>query len=568
VYVSAQSRLRLSYLAKATLVALVYFSAARLSLALAIPPGYATPVWPPSGIAVASVLLIGNRVWPGIWLGAFLANAGVESSVLSAVAIATGNTLEACIAAMLTRRFVGERGRLERVEDVFRFILLAAVGATVAATAGFASLWLGHELVPASAFRNWWTWWQGDFAGIIVVAPLILSWSSAGTAAWSAQRNIEAACFGLLLVATAVIISGEAASHFVPFSLTFIALPFIIWAAFRLGEREATSAIAVVCGVAVWYAVDRRELFASLPLNELLLMLLTFISMVVATGLTLVTLVNEHRRVSAALRATGAEIEVHNISERTTEARALEKRLRTAIEGEEFVLHYQPQVDVDTRRITGLEALIRWQSPELGLIPPEQFVPALEETGMILQAGEWALRRAIQDQKLWASGGLDVPRVAVNVSAVQLRQRDFVDSVRDALEGRRTIDIEITESRIMDEIDANIEKLKQLRSLGVRIAIDDFGTGYSSLAYLARLPVHALKIDRSFIQRMLKDDETMAVVQTIIALAHSLELATVAEGVETEEQADVLALLRCEQMQGYLIGMPQPQEQLTTLLRR
>ena len=568
MYVSAESRLRLSYLAKAALVALVYFSAARLSLALAIPPGYATPVWPPSGIAVASALLIGNRVWPGIWLGAFLANVGVEASVLSAAAIATGNTLEACIAATLARRFVGERGQLERVEDVFRFILLAAVSATVAATAGFACLWLGHELVPGSALRNWWTWWQGDFAGIILVAPLILSWSSASAAAWSAQKTIEAACFGLLLLATAVIISSEAASHFVPFSLTFIALPFIIWAAFRLGEREATSAIAVVCGVAVWYAVDRRELFASLPLNELLLMLLTFISMVVATGLTLVTLAKEHRRANAALAARGAEIEVHNISERTTEARALEKRLRTAIEREEFVLHYQPQVDVDTRRITGLEALIRWNSPELGLVPPKQFVPALEETGMILQAGEWALRRAIQDQKLWASGGLDVPRVAVNVSAVQLRQRDFVDSVRHALEGRRTIDIEITESRIMDEIDANIEKLKQLRSLGVRIAIDDFGTGYSSLAYLARLPVHALKIDQSFIQRMLKDDETMAVVQTIIALAHSLELSTVAEGVETEEQADVLALLRCERMQGYLIGTPQPREQLTTLLRR
>ena len=563
MHVSADARLRLSYLAKATLLALVYFSAARLSLALAIPPGYATPVWPPSGIAVASVLLLGNRIWPGIWLGAFLANVGVESSVLSAIAIATGNTLEACIAATLTRRFVGERSPLERVEDVFRFILLAAVSASVAATGGLVSMSLGHELVQGSAFRNWWTWWQGDFAGIILVAPLILSWSSSEGAAWSPQKRVEAACFALLLVVAAIAISSEAASNFVPFSLTFIALPFILWAALRLGQREVTTAVAVVCGVAIWYALDRREVFASLPLNELLLMLLTFISMVVATGLTLVSVVNE-------LQAKGNRSFLHRrgAAEPPAEKLALEDKLRKAIEREEFVLHYQPQVDVDTRRISGLEALIRWNSPELGLVAPQQFVPLLEETGMILQAGQWAFDRAVRDQGLWASDGVDVPRIAINVSATQLRQPDFVDSLRDALGDRRTIDVEITESRIMDEIDANIEKLKQLRSLGVRIAIDDFGTGYSSLAYLARLPVHALKIDRSFIQRMLKDDETMAVVQTIIALAHALELSTVAEGVETEEQADVLALLRCERMQGYLIGRPQPREQLTALLRR
>jgi EAL domain-containing protein (putative c-di-GMP-specific phosphodiesterase class I)/integral membrane sensor domain MASE1 len=562
VYVPAVSRLRLSFLAKATLVALVYFAAARLSLVLAIPPGYATPVWPPSGIAVASALLLGNRIWPGVWLGAFLANVGVEASVLPAIAIATGNTLEACIAAMLTRRFAGERPPLERVEDVFRFILLAAVGASVAATGGLLSMWLWHELAAGSAFRNWWTWWQGDFAGIILVAPLILSWSSADGTAWSAQKRVEAACFGFFLIVTAVAISSEAASNFVPFSLTFIALPFILWAAFRFGQREVTTAIAVVCGVAVWYALDRREVFASLPLNELLLMLLTFISLVVATGLTLASVVSElqAKRERSFGHRSGA-------SGRVAEQVALENRLRTALEREEFVLYYQPQVDVDTRRLTGLEALIRWNSPDLGLVAPQQFIPSLEETGLILQVGQWALKRAVHDQALWTSEGVEVPRVAINVSAIQLRQPDFVDSVRDALQGRCSVDLEITESRIMEEIDANIEKLKQLRSLGVRIAIDDFGTGYSSLAYLARLPVHALKIDRTFIQGMLKDDETMAVVQTIIALGHSLELVTVAEGVETEEQADVLALLRCERMQGYLIGMPQPREQLAEVLR-
>ncbi len=562
MHVPAVSWPRLSFLVKLTLVALVYFTAARLSLALAIPPGYATPVWPPSGIAVASALLLGNRIWPGVWLGAFLANVGVEASVLSAIVIATGNALEACIAATLTRRFAAERAPLERVEDVFRFILLAALSASVAATLGVASMWLWHELAPGSAFRNWWTWWQGDFAGIILVAPLILSWSSAQGAAWSSQKRIEAACFGLLLVVTALAISSEAASHFVPFSLTFIALPFILWAAFRFGQREVTTAVAVVCGVAVWYALDRREVFASLPLNELLLMLLTFISMVVATGLTLASVVSE-------LQAKREPSFVHKAatSGPAAEKPALEERLRRALDREEFVLHYQPLVDVDTRRISGLEALIRWQSPEYGLVGPQQFIPLLEETGMILQVGQWAFRKAVQDQRLWASDGVDVPRIAINVSAMQLRQPDFVDLVRDALGDRRMIDVEITESRIMEEIDANIEKLKQLRGLGVRIAIDDFGTGYSSLAYLARLPVHSLKIDQTFIQGMLKDDETMAVVQTIIALAHALELSTVAEGVETEEHADVLALLRCERMQGYLIGRAQPRDQVSELLR-
>ena len=186
---------------------------------------------------------------------------------------------------------------------------------------------------------------------------------------------------------------------------------------------------------------------------------------------------------------------------------------------------------------------------------------------MILEVGRWVFKRATLDRALWAAQGIKVPRIAVNVSAVQLRERAFVESVCEALDGRYEIDLEITESRIMEDIDANIEKLRQLRSLGMRIAIDDFGTGYSSLAYLAKLPVQSVKIDRTFISRMLKDDENMAVVQTIISLARSLNLSTVAEGVESEEQADMLALLRCDQLQGYLISKPLPPAEAMVLLQ-
>jgi EAL domain-containing protein (putative c-di-GMP-specific phosphodiesterase class I) len=162
-----------------------------------------------------------------------------------------------------------------------------------------------------------------------------------------------------------------------------------------------------------------------------------------------------------------------------------------------------------------------------------------------------------------------VPRIAVNVSSIQLRQRNFVELVQAALgDGEAAIDLEITESRIMEDIEANIEKLRRLRELGIGIAIDDFGTGYSSLAYLARLPVQTLKIDRGFIIRMLEDEDAMALVQMIIALAQSLKLTVVAEGVESEMQADVLTTLRCHQMQGYFISPPRPREEITALLPR
>jgi EAL domain-containing protein (putative c-di-GMP-specific phosphodiesterase class I) len=183
--------------------------------------------------------------------------------------------------------------------------------------------------------------------------------------------------------------------------------------------------------------------------------------------------------------------------------------------------------------------------------------------------GSWALRRAASDHFAWTTRGLKVPRVAVNVSAIQLRQRNFVRLVEEAIVdgvAPTAIDLEITETLLMDDIQANIEKLQAVRGLGISLAIDDFGTGYSSLAYLAKLPVQALKIDRSFIVAMLDDANAMTLVSTIISLAHSLRLKVIAEGVETEEQAKTLRLLRCDEMQGYLISRPIPADQLVALL--
>src|SRR5579859_2484667 len=257
---------------------------------------------------------------------------------------------------------------------------------------------------------------------------------------------------------------------------------------------------------------------------------------------------------------------------RVTEILALETKLRKAVELEQFVLHYQPKFDATTGKMTGIEALIRWNDPETGMVPPLQFIQILEETGMIFEVGRWALRQALADQQRWRSKGLPVPRVAVNVSARQLRDPQFVQDVQRALntqEGLKpALELEITESLLMEDIERNIEWLKALRDLGVTVAIDDFGTGYSSLNYLARLPMDTLKIDRSFVVSMTQSPVNRTIVSTIISLAHALGLKVVAEGVETEEQLNLLRLLKCDEIQGYLLSRPVPSEAIASLFNQ
>ncbi len=259
-----------------------------------------------------------------------------------------------------------------------------------------------------------------------------------------------------------------------------------------------------------------------------------------------------------------------DMSSRTAERLALEIKLREGLENDEFVLHYQPKIDTRTGRLVGVEALVRWKSPELGLVPPNKFIPLMEETGIIVDAGRWALRRALADRHRWTEAGLRAPRIAINVSTIELRKQDFVDVFSHTLglgDEDHGIDIEVTESIIMEDVAANIAKLLAIRELGVDIAIDDFGTGYSSLAYLARLPVQVLKIDRAFVAAMLEDASAMTLVSTMISLARSLKLTVVAEGVELEEQARMLRLLRCDQMQGYLFDKPLTFEEMSERLK-
>ena len=260
-----------------------------------------------------------------------------------------------------------------------------------------------------------------------------------------------------------------------------------------------------------------------------------------------------------------------DMNARAAHALSLETRLRKAVEQQQFVLHFQPKIELASDSICGLEALLRWNDPETGLVPPDQFIPLLEETGMLAEVGRWAIRHALSQRLAWHVRGLRPPRVAVNVSASQLRQGDFVRVIRDILAtagvGPHGLDLEITESMVMKDIEGNIEKLRALREMGVDVAIDDFGTGYSSLSYAARLPINSLKIDRSFINGMTAHPHDMAIVTTIIALARSLNLRVVAEGVETAEQSRLLSLVKCDEAQGFLFSKPLPAAGIEPLLR-
>jgi EAL domain-containing protein (putative c-di-GMP-specific phosphodiesterase class I) len=307
--------------------------------------------------------------------------------------------------------------------------------------------------------------------------------------------------------------------------------------------------------------------------NELRMSVKTGIALYPADGSDPLTLMRNAEAALKNAKTTGDRLLFYepHLSDRANQALTLENQLKRALELEQFVLYYQPKVDLETRKVVGVEALIRWQSPELGLVPPLKFIPLMEETGMIVEAGNWALSQASLDRSRWLERRLQAPRIAVNVSTVQLQRSDFVRSVANAVKLAGTesgLDIEVTESLIMHDPDGNIAKLREVRELGVGIAIDDFGTGYSSLAYLTKLPAQTLKIDRTFVMSMLEDPGAMTLVSTIISLAHSLKMTVVAEGVESEEQAKFLRLLRCDQMQGYLISKPLSFEDMTTYLAR
>lgn len=260
-------------------------------------------------------------------------------------------------------------------------------------------------------------------------------------------------------------------------------------------------------------------------------------------------------------------------SGRTTKALrqlVLEHNLRPGLEREEFIIHYQPQVNIQTFQLVAMEALVRWEHPALGLLYPAEFIGLAEDNGLIISIGEWVLRTACLQNKSWQDAGYDPLRVAVNLSARQFQQPGLVEFVAHVLKDTgldpHLLEIELTEGSIMKDPNQAIRKLHELKAMGVQISVDDFGTGYSSLNYLKRFPIDTLKVDQSFVKDINSDPDNEAIVSAIITLAHALKLNVIAEGVETQEQLESLRMLNCDEVQGFLFSHPLSVVEFTGLL--
>jgi EAL domain-containing protein (putative c-di-GMP-specific phosphodiesterase class I) len=248
----------------------------------------------------------------------------------------------------------------------------------------------------------------------------------------------------------------------------------------------------------------------------------------------------------------------------------LETNLRRALERQEFTLYYQPQIDMQSGNVNGVEALIRWQHPDLGLVSPVEFIPLLEETGLIVPVGEWVIRTACQQTRDWPDAGFPPLTMAVNLSARQFRQSNLVEMIEQSLHEfnipPELLELELTESIMMDNIEETVETLKKLKLLGLKIAIDDFGTGVSSLGYLKHFPVDTLKLSYDFVLNLPMDSADASIASAVINLARNMQLSSVAEGVENQGQMDFLRGQDCERIQGFLFSRPIPSDQMTTLL--
>ncbi|NIA57838.1 EAL domain-containing protein [Massilia sp. TW-1] len=270
------------------------------------------------------------------------------------------------------------------------------------------------------------------------------------------------------------------------------------------------------------------------------------------------------------VRSNHLEFFTSAMNDRATDRLRLEGDLRNALERNELVLHFQPQVDARTCRIIGMEALLRWQHPELGLVTPDRFIRIAEETGLIVPIGAWVMRTACAQAAKWQGLGGGTLRVAVNLAAGQLYHADLVPMVEDILRESgldpKCLDIELTESQVMDDVEQALDAMQRLKALGVKLSLDDFGTGYSSLAYLKRFPIDVLKIDKAFIRNLTTDPDDAVIVRSIITLGQSLQLEVIAEGVETEEQLAYLRRHRCDQIQGFYVSRPLPAVEFECML--
>jgi diguanylate cyclase (GGDEF)-like protein len=312
------------------------------------------------------------------------------------------------------------------------------------------------------------------------------------------------------------------------------------------------------------FQLDERELFVTTSVG---------IALYPADGLDAETLVRNADTAMYRAKDQGrdhCQLYTPAMNSRALERLSLESRLRQALQNEELVVFYQPVVDLSTGVVRGAEALLRWNHPQLGLLPPGEFIPLAEASGLIIGVGEWVLRRACAQMHSWHHLGFPGLSVAVNLSTRQFQQADLVSQVNRALQDSGleagALDLEITETNAMHNAEASVVTLGGLKALGVRISLDDFGTGYSSLSYLKRFPIDTIKLDQSFVRDVTSDPDDAAISSAVIAMAHSLELSVVAEGVETEEQLAFLRSQGCDRMQGHLLSPALPAEDFERFL--
>jgi PAS domain S-box-containing protein len=458
------------FAAKIGVLAAAYWAAAKLSLLLAIPPGYATAIWPASGIALAGLLMLGARAWPGVWLGSLAANLGVEASLPVSLLIATGSSLQAAAAAAVVRRLMGVPYRFESADQVVKFVAASALCSMIAPTLALAPLAATHPLAAGELLWNWWTWWQGDTSGMLVAAPLVLSWSAPGTVAWTPRKLVEAAALAaLLLAASAMVFTGE-------LGRTFVLVPIIVWAAFSFGQREVTTAIAAVCAMALWYTLQRRVgPFAALPLNEALLLLLLFVSTMVFTGLILRALLWQLERATLAAR-------------RRAEGMLLESERRFRLMVESVVDYAIFMLDANGRvaswnagaeRILGYEAaaivgepLQRFYLPEdIALGKPQHELEAAAAKGRFEDEG-WRRRK-------------DGSRFRAHVVVTSVRDEGgellgFAKVTRDLTE-RTRVEAELIRAKVA------AEKASEAKSQFLANMSHELRTPLNSLLILARL---------------------------------------------------------------------------------
>jgi signal transduction histidine kinase len=434
------------------LLAAVYFAAAKLALAVAIPPGYATAIWPPSGIALAALLLGGNRLWLGVWIGSLAANLTVEGRVVAPLVIATGSALQAFAVASLVRGQLGVPRRFERVREVLQFVGLVAGGAIIAPTVALLPLATIYPLAAGELAGNWWTWWQGDASGMLIFTPLILSWSAPGTVDWTPRRAAEAAFFAaLLLLVGDIVFTGD-------LGRTFVLVPLVVWAAFRFGQREVTTASAVICAMALWYTLRGGVgPFAYAPLNESLLLLLVFVGTVTVTGLTLCAVLSQLRAAMDALRGRQVRTE-RALSEREAELIRARDAAEKANEAKsQFLANMSHELRTPLNSLLILARLLADNTGGNLTAKQVQFARTIHDSGIDLLS----LINDLLDLARIESGAA---ATALNISAARLADlRDELERGFRALAQQKGLAFEITlEPGLADTVRTDATRLKQI----------------------------------------------------------------------------------------------------------